>query len=224
MPFTIKLESAPGEDPARVEERKAAQTAWGQRLQTAFGIPDARLENGGLLLGNRGRVTLTTGPTPGTGPFGKPIPGITTDVQALNNINTTNNTNRSPFPNSTSVMQVGVTQPDGSILLARRGVTPGTPPGLTDEASTQYFKGKLVNNTYVPDGPALTGSQVPTGTALASLNQVFNTVHDAAAPANSLIPGLTQRTNDGKIIVADASATTGTPSAAARRPAGPTVV
>lgn len=220
MPLQIKLDSVAGEDPARVEQRKEAQMAFAQRLQTAFGIPDARLENGGLLAGNRGRTTLTTGPTPGTGPFGKPTPGITTDVQALNNINASNNTNRAPFENSTSVIQVGVTQPDGSVLLARRGVNAGPPQSLGTD--TQYFKGKLVNNTYVPDGPALTGANIPTGTALNSLNQVFEAVSPStgATAANSLLPHITQRTNDGKIIVADASATTA-PARGVAAPAGP---
>lgn len=220
MPFVRRFASAPGEDPARVAAREEAANAFAQRLQTAFGIPDARLENGGLLMANRGRVTLTTGPTPGVGPFGKETPGITTDIQALNNINTSNNTNRSPFENSTSVIQVGVTQPDGSILLARRGVNAGPPQSLGTD--TQYFKGKLVNNTYVPDGPALTGGNIPSGTALNSLNQVFDAVHPptGATAANSLLPHITQRTNDGKIIVADASATTA-PARGVAAPAGP---
>lgn len=222
MPLQIKLDSVAGEDPARVEQRKEAQMAFAQRLQTAFGIPNANLENGGLLAGNRGRTTLTTGPTPGVGPFGKPTPGITTDVQALNNINASNNTNRAPFENSTSVIQVGVTQPDGSVLLARRGVVTGNPPSLTDAASTQYFKGKLVNNTYVPDGPALTGANAPSGTALASLNQVFDAVSPptGATAANSLLPHITQKTNDGRTIVADNSATTA-PARGVAAPAAP---
>lgn len=216
--------SATGEDAARVAQREAAVRAYNLALARTAGYNDDQVS----LLSNRGRIVITS---PAVAPTNtnRGTPGQTHDLMFVNNV-APNDTNRPPFTASNAIAQAAVTLPDGRVVIARRGILQATPPdgplSLTDQASTQYFNGRLVPlnarlangqqpdpaaGTYQPVVPVrqLTGADIPPA-AVTGTNSIFTAaagpLDPTAAPTGpNVLSGLALRDNNGRIIVADAT-------------------